>query len=181
VTKVRRKPPPLIYVDTCVYLDFLYKRKSLHQGTHEERWVSAKALFEAIVDGRAKLGTSSLIEVELGTAHDQISSDLWAESDATIRLLLQGPDTKYTEVDRFLAQDAKRLARELNQRILTSSGNTTAGQPKQLRALDAVHVAAAVGMNCDYLMTQDGHFPLGEVVEGVKVMRPDVVWEDVLF
>ena len=66
-----------------------------------------------------------------------------------------------------MARDAARIARTLHQQD---------PQARQLRTLDAVHLAAAVRLNCDYLMTQDGNFPIGQTVEGVQVRRTEQVW-----
>lgn len=159
---------PLIYVDTCVYLDVLFKRTSLHPETKQPRWVSAKALFDAIHDGRANLATSALIEAELGCFADV--RDGGNEIHDKIRAWLDAPppSTVYVEADRFLARDAVRLSNLLHQQ------NPKA---KELKTLDSVHLAAAVRCGADHLMTQDGAFPIGQTVEGVEVGYTDVKWQ----
>ena len=44
-----------------------------------------------------------------------------------------------------------------------------------------MHLAAAVRSNCNYLMTHDKGYPTRQVIEGVTVQRPAVVWAETLF
>jgi hypothetical protein len=46
---------------------------------------------------------------------------------------------------------------------------------------DAMHLAAAIRANCDYLLTHDKGYPAKQVIEGVHVQRPTVVWAQDLF
>lgn len=166
--KAKALVAPLIYIDTCVYLDVLFERTSLHPKTREPRWKSAKALFQAIYDGRANLATSALIEAELGCFADV--RDGGEEVHDKVRAWLDAPppSTVYVEVDRFLARDAARLSKQLYEQD---------PKAKQLKTLDSVHLAAAVRCNADHLMTQDGAFPIGQTIEGVEVGYTDVKWE----
>ncbi|WP_349268681.1 type II toxin-antitoxin system VapC family toxin [Mycolicibacterium parafortuitum] len=157
----------MIYVDTCVFLDMLFTRTKPHPATGEPRWKSAKALFEAIYDGRVHLATSALVETELGCFADV--RDGGSEIHDKVRSYLDAPppSTLYVEVDRSLARDAVRLSRMLHQQD---------PEAKQLKSLDAVHMAAAVRLHANYLMTQDGAFPIGHTVEGVDVRWTEIVW-----
>lgn len=158
--------PLRIYVDTCIYLDLLTKNETLHPDTGEPRWRSAKSLFDAVNDDRVVLAASALIEAEVqcigavrdgtGDVLEQVSGWFLAEA------------TQWTDVDRFLAREAVGLAREWNP--------SRADRDKKLGGADAVHLSAAVRLNCDYLMTHDGGFPLDHDVRGVKVRRPEEVW-----
>lgn len=158
---------PRIYVDTCVYLDLLTANETLHPDTNEPRWKSAKALFDAVNDDRVILAASALIEAEVqcvGAVRDGTESILhqvsgWFTAEATL----------WTDVDRFLAREAARLARIWN--------SQRTDKAKKLGGADATHLAAAVRLDCDYLMTNDGGFPIGRRVEGVTVTRPNEVWQ----
>ncbi len=161
------RPSPIrVYVDTCVYLDLLTKNSTAHKDTGEPRWKVAKSLFDAVNDDRVRLAASALIEAEVGCAGavrdgsqpiiDQVRGWFTAEG------------TEWTDVDRFLTRDATRLAREWHPH--------RADKEKKLGGADAVHLAAAVRLQCDYLMTHDEAFPLGEKVEGVAVCRPTQAW-----
>ncbi len=52
---------------------------------------------------------------------------------------------------------------------------------KRFSAVDAMHLAAAVRSNCNYLMTHDNGYPTRQIIEGVMVQRPAVVWAETLF
>jgi predicted nucleic acid-binding protein len=160
-----------VYVDTCVYIDLLTKNGDVHPDSQEPRWRVAKALFDAVNDDRVTLASSALIEAELRCfgavrdgsqeVHDQVAG--WFRAESTL----------WTDVDSFLARDAARLAREWYPR--------RADKTKKMGGPDAVHLAGAVRLRCDYLMTHDGGFPIGHEVEGVKVIRPAIVWPTHLF
>lgn len=165
---VAKPSVPRIYVDTCVYLDLVTHEMTPHADTGEPRWKSAKALFDAVNDDRVVLAASALIEAEVqcvpavrsGTqeAMDQIRG--WFTAEAT----------QWTDVDRFLAREAARLASQWHDK--------RADPGKRLGGADATHLAAAVRLDCDYLMTTDGGFPIGHEVEGVIVQSPAVVWPE---
>lgn len=163
--------PPRIYVDTCVYIDLLTRNAEPHAQTGEPRWTSAKSLFDAVNDDRVILAASALVEAEVqcfGAVRDGSEPVL-----AQVRGWFTADGTHWADVDRFLARDAARLAR----RWYPSRADKT----KKLGGTDALHLAAAVRLGCDYLMTHDGGFPIGQAVEGVSVMRPAEVWPRHLF
>lgn len=158
--------PIRIYVDTNVYFDLLAKETKLDKETNEPRWKIAKKLFDAVNDDRVVLGASALIEAEVGCLGKVRNGD--AEVLAQVREWFRAPATEWTDIDRFLARDATRLSKEWHDRREAKNG--------KLGGADATHLAAAIRLKCDYLMTQDEGFPIGHTVEGVKVMRPAVVW-----
>lgn len=143
----RASPAPPIYVDTCVYLDLLTANPTAHADTGEPRWKSAKALFDAVNDDRVTLAASALIEAEVqcvGAVRDGTQPVL-----EHVRGWFTAEATQWTDVDRFLAREAVRLARGWHPH--------RSNQSKKLGgAADATHLAAAVRLECDYLMTNDG-------------------------
>lgn len=159
--------PVVIYVDTSVYLDLLTQNATPHKDTGEPRWKSARALFDAVNDDRIALAASALIEAEVNCAGavrdgsqpvlDQVRGWFTAES------------TRWADVDRFLAREAADIARQWHPQ--------RADKTKRLGGADAIHLAAAVRLACGYLMTHDEGFPLGHNVNGVKILRPTVVWD----
>lgn len=165
-----KTPPPLIYVDTSVYFDLLAKETKPHPKTQRPRWESAKALFDAINDNRVILAASALIEAEVNCG------SFVRDGDQSIHDMVRGwftaPSTRWTDVDRFLARDAAKLAQQWQRH---------AAKGKTLGGADATHLAAAERLGCGYLMTQDTGFPLGHTVNGVQVMLPDEVWPRHLF
>lgn len=169
----RRKAdaPPVIYVDTCVYLDLLTQEKQPHPTTSDPRWKSAKALLDAVNDGRVTLGTSALVDAEVGRfAAQKDGGETFLKK---VRGWFDARDCKYTDVDRLLARDAARLAREWR--------DFAAKPGKKMKGADAMHLAAAIRLGCSYLMTADGGFPVGHTVEGVKVSYTEVVWQQTIF
>lgn len=168
MTKAKAQRPPLIYVDTCVYIDLLAQRTVLHQDTGRPRWESAKLLFGAIDDGRVELATSSLIDAEVGCFSTIRDAPKLTEQ---LRALLDAESTRYIEVDRNLARQAVCISREFKQHD---------PQAKQPNPADAVHIAAAIQLKCNYLMTHDNEFHIGRTVKGVAIIRPEVVWPQTL-
>lgn len=167
--KPKAEPAPLIYVDTCVYVDLLTMRTALHPDTQEPRWMSAKALFDAVNDGRVRLAASSLVDAEV-CCFSRIRDHQEVHDKA--RGWFDAPSTRYAEVDRFLARDAARISKALAQRF---------PHAKQPNPADAVHMAVAVRLGCDYLMTHDEGFPLGHKVDDLVVQRPETVWQLTVF
>lgn len=156
---------PLIYVDTSVYLDLLAKETQPHPQTQRPRWESAKALFDAVNGDRVTLAASALIEAEVNCI--AVVRDGDSSIHDMVRAWFTAPSTRWTDVDRFLARDAANLAQRCR---------PYAAKRKSLGGADATHLAAAIRLGCGYLMTQDTGFPLGQTVDGVKVMLPDEVW-----
>lgn len=79
--------------------------------------------------------------------------------------------TKNTEPhNRFLARDAGQLAKAWHPK--------RADKKKRFDGAGATHLAAAVRLGCDYLMTHDEGFPLRHTVNGVRVVRPKAVWPE---
>ena len=170
---VRFKPsvPPLVYADANVYVDLITEEKTPHAVTGEERWKSAKELFDAVNQDRVRLAASALIEAEVccngsARANDQRVRDLlkgWFTASATV----------WTDVDRFLAREAAELSR--------NHASKREDKGRSFGGADATHMAAAIRLGCNYLVTHDGGFPIGHTIEGVEVIRPHQVWEPDLF
>jgi predicted nucleic acid-binding protein len=164
---------PLIYADTCVYLDLITRNTDPHKDDGEERWRGAVALFDAVEQRQARLVASPLIEAEVlcnGTAQSRRHrSDRVAER---LRTWFTSPETLWVDIDRFAAQEAARLS-ELY-------GHLREGK-RRFSAADALHLAVAVRSGSNYLMTHDDGFPVGETIEGVSVIRPRIVWQPTLF
>lgn len=160
--------PPLIYVDSCVYLDLITRNKQPHLETGQERGKAAYALFRAVDEGRVRLAASSLVQAEVGVnGKSHKNSEQIRQRLATWWM---DPQTIWREVDRYLAREAIRLSITWQSKGI--NGN--------MSGADAVHLAAAIDLKCDYLFTYDHGFPHGHKVEGVQVMRPEPVWPETL-
>jgi len=62
---------------------------------------------------------------------------------------------KLVTLDRYIAEQARRLAREYN-----------------LRPVDAVHLASAIRVKADEFLTWDNDFPHNKTIEGVAIKDP---------
>ncbi|MCX8557867.1 PIN domain-containing protein [Mycolicibacterium mucogenicum] len=168
--KSKAAVPPVIYPDACVYVDLLTKRTVLHPDTLQPRWQSAKALFDAVDDGRVVLATSSLIDAEVCCfSHIRDGGD---DINDKLRGWFDSSDTRYAEVDRLLVRDAIRISTAIARQF---------PQAKQPNPADAVHIAAAARLEAEYLVTQDDGFPIGATIDGVRIRRPEKLWQPTVF
>lgn len=162
---------PLVYVDSCVYLDLITRNADLDPLNEKPRWVSALSVFNAVTAGQLRLAASPLLEAEV------LCNGEARKETERIRSLLHGwfhaDSTAWTEIDRFLARDAVRLVK--------NSGHLRFNRAKRLQSADALHLAAAVRLQCDYFFSHDGGFPLDHQVDAVNVQTPRVVWQESLF
>jgi len=163
-----RPARPLVYLDSCVFLDLVTKNRVLHPDTGEQRWRSAVALLDAVNADLVLLASSPLVEAEV------TSNVLTTAAAEDIRQQLHGwfsaPSTVWTDVDRYLGRRAADVRAASRGKV---SGN-------KMGAADAIHLAAAIRLGATHLMTQDEGFPLGHTIDGVEVMRPTVVWQEPL-
>jgi predicted nucleic acid-binding protein len=162
---------PLIYVDSCVYLDLITRNNDPDPLNNEPRWAGALSVFNAVTSGQVRLAASPLLEAEV------LCNGEARKGTERIRSLLHGwfraDSTAWTDVDRFLAREALRLVKDF--------GHLRFNRAKKLQSADALHLAAAVRLQCDYFFSQDGGFPLDHQVGVVKVQTPQVVWQESLF
>lgn len=162
-------PVPLVYIDSSVYVDLLAKNKEKHPETGEPRWRSAAALFAAVDREQVRLAASSLVEAEVLTKPVFRLKDVRVQDQ--VRQRFRAATVVWSDIDRFLAQDAESLAAEYYGKVQKQGG---------MGAADALHLAAAVRLGCDYLLTQDSGFPIGDTVQRVKVRYTEVVWQESL-
>jgi predicted nucleic acid-binding protein len=168
-----RPKPTLVYADTCIYLDLITHNEDPHKDTGEPRWKIARRLFEAVNDKRVRLAASPLIEAEvLCNGETQARQERSERVADLLRTWFTSPQTLWVDIDRFIAREAARLSREC--------GHLREG-PRRFSAADAMHLAAAIRANCDYLLTHDNGYPTKQVIEGVRVQRPAIVWAETLF
>lgn len=165
----KQEQPPLVYADSDVYLDLIQKSIDLHPVAKEPRWKVAASFFQAVDEGRVRLAASALTQAEVACNGDS------RRESQRIRVLLDAwwtdPKTEWREVDRYIAREGGRLA---------GIWHAKHEPGKRFKSADAIHLAAAVDLGCDYLFTYDGGFPHGHTVEGVVIARPSQVWPESL-
>lgn len=168
MAKPKRDTPALVYVDTSVYVDLLAERTTVHPDPEDPRPRHRVALdvFQAAERGDITLAASSLIEAELGCNYATPADN--AHAQEMLHGWFTAKSTQWVEVDRYLAREAVRLHDEWRHKNAVAK--------RKINTSDAIHLAAAVALGCDFLMTQDGGFPVGETVEGVRVIYPTPVW-----
>ena len=161
---------PLVYVDSDVYLDLLMRNETPHADNGEPRWRIAKTLFDAVNADQVRLASSALVEAEV-CCNGEARRD-----SERIRDLLRGwftaPGTAWTDIDRYLARQAVDVMNKHRGQALG---------PKKIGSADALHLAAAVRLGCDFFMTHDTGYPHGQSVHTVQVLRPQVVWPETLW
>jgi len=162
-------PAPLVYIDSSVYIDLLAKNQEQHPITGEPRWRSAAALFGAVDREQVRLAASALVEAEILTKPVFRLKD--ARVQDQVRKRFRAATVVWSDVDRFLVQDAEALAAEYYGKVQKQSG---------MGAADVLHLAAAVRLGCEHLLTQDSGFPVGDTVQRVKVRYTEIVWHESL-
>ena len=166
--------PPLVFVDACVYLDLITRNSiDVHRETGEPRWKSAAQVFTSIESGYARLAASSLVAPEvLVNGETRRRRKRSAAVERNVQSWFSSPNTVWSDIDRLLAQDAEKLTEDY--------GHLRADRNNKLRSADALHLAAAVRMDCDFLMTHDGGFPIGHQINKTRIVRPGAFWQQSL-
>lgn len=161
---------PLVYVDACVYLDLIMRNESLDAYSNP-RWKSALSVFDAAKNKQIRLAASPLLEAEV------LCNGASRVDKTRVQGLLRGwfhaDSTAWMEIDRFLVRDAVKIVDEFS--------SLRFNKAKKMGSADALHLAAAVRLKCDYFFSHDGGFPLDQSVNDVRVRTPQVVWQPTLF
>ncbi|GAA0843599.1 hypothetical protein GCM10009525_59190 [Streptosporangium amethystogenes subsp. fukuiense] len=80
--------------------------------------------------------------------------------------------TLWVDINRYLVHEAIHLR--------DAYGSQHEKGSKPFGAANALHLAAALRAKCGYFMTCDEGFPLGQTIDGMKIIRPDIVWPEKL-
>jgi predicted nucleic acid-binding protein len=129
-----------IYIDACCFIDMVKTKigKSLVHDREHDVW-HLKRLLEAQRDREIEVYTSTLTIAECSHGGDKdISATVKSEFN---RLLMSGQYVKLVQVTPFIAADARDL------RWVHGIA---------LRGADSIHVASALAMKCEELLSSDG-------------------------
>lgn len=143
---------PRVYADADVFLHVLMDQE------HSE--ICLKLLLAA-ERGDVQLVASRLLLTEISAWKGDRPGPVPAAE--LVERYLESTGAMWVELDVVTAKDAARLSWE-----------------HKLRSSDAVHLATAVRRSADYFMSYDKAFPYGTVVEGTKVLQPEIVWQPTL-
>jgi predicted nucleic acid-binding protein len=162
---VPSRPPPLrVYADSCLYISVIKRDADvLADGT--PRWQVSRSLFAAAQRGDVLILASTLVQAEvLGNGEVRTRP-----ADSQVQTMVS---------DWFLADYVEwcDVDRMISRRVGELSGRYG------LRGADAVHLASAIRLRADVLMSNDGGFASchGQVIDGVRVLKPEVVWQETL-
>lgn len=151
--------PPLVFVDSCVYLDLVVGRTDLCPSTGRKRSDLARDLFDLVDGGKIRLASSSLIQAEV--LHN---GDTRKQGELVKKRLLgwfRSPATAWTDVDRLLAEEAVSAG--------VKYGPLRYDKKKRLGSADAIHLASGERLKCSYFLTQDTGMPIGQTINGMSV------------
>jgi predicted nucleic acid-binding protein len=131
---------PRAYLDSCCFIDLVKSQtgKGLDPDRETDAWF-LKRLMEANRDGQVDLFTSAFTLAESTHIGEAVLSD--TVKGHFERLLLSGQYVKLVQVTPFISRDARDLRWKHN---------------IALRGGDALHVASALSMKCDELLSSNG-------------------------
>jgi predicted nucleic acid-binding protein len=138
-------------------------RDAVADGT--PRWQVARSLFSAAERGDVLILASSLVQAEvLGNGEVRTKSPE-SSTHSVVSEWFLADYIEWCDVDRLISRRVGDLSREFG-----------------LRGADAVHLATAIRLRADVLMSNDNGFAAchGKAIEGVRVLKPEVVWQETL-
>jgi predicted nucleic acid-binding protein len=131
--------------------------------TGQDQHDACDAVFVAASDGRINLVASWLLRAEVQTAP---GPGIDPAISVTVNELLESDAIQWIAVDRFVAQKAVDVSKSA---------------PRRLSGADAVHLATAITAQATHFMALDEKFAFDTSIDGVRIMRPAVIWPEQLF
>jgi predicted nucleic acid-binding protein len=146
-----------------MYLSVVKRDDDLIDG--RPRWQIARSLFRAAERGDVMIMASNLVQAEVTGHGDVRNASPSSRSAELVRDWFLADWIEWCDLDRIIARKVADLSRDF-----------------RLRGADAVHLASAIRLNADYLMSNDKSFEaaLNKTVEGVQVVTPQILWQETL-
>ncbi|MCU1492331.1 MAG: hypothetical protein JWO62_95 [Acidimicrobiaceae bacterium] len=146
-----------------MYLSVITRDGDLIDG--RPRWHYGRNLFRAAERGDVLILASNLIQAEV-TGHGEVrSAQPNTRAADLVRDWFLADWIEWCDLDRIIARKVADLSRDF-----------------QLRGADAVHLASAIRLSADYLISNDKGFALAhnKTIEGVQVVTPRILWQETL-
>ena len=142
-----------------MYLSVIKGDSDLMDG--QPRWQIARNLFRAAERGDVMILASNLVQVEVMGNGEVRDAKPESESAERVRNWFLAEWIEWCDVDRVITRRVAALSRDFH-----------------LRGADAVHLASAIRLKADYLMSNDQDFKHlhGRTIEGIQVVTPQIVW-----
>jgi len=160
---VPRKKAVRVYADSCMYLSVIKRDADLIGD--RPRWQISRSLFRAAERGDVMVLASNLVQVEVMGHGDVRNATPESTSAELVRNWFLAEWMEWCDLDRVITRKVADLSRDFH-----------------LRGADAVHLASAIRLHADYLMSNDKGFrdALGKTIEGVQVVTPQILWQETL-
>lgn len=137
------------YLETSVFIALI--KGEVIDGI--DRGEIAQHILDDAGTGRWPIFTSTFTIVEVFKKRNRPA--LTIEEEQTIDAFFKHEYIKLVTLDRYVAEQGRRLARAYN-----------------LRPADAIHLASAIRIKADQLLTWDDDFPKNTTIEGVLIREP---------
>ena len=159
-----KRPTVRVYADSCIYLSLIKRDKDpVADGT--PRWRVAKSLFSAAERGDVVILASSLVQAEVLGNGEVRTKPVDSSAQTVVAGWFLADYIEWCDLDRVISRRVGELS-------------STYG----LRGADAVHLATAIRLRANVLLSNDNGYSgcHGQTIEGVQVMKPAVVWQETL-
>ena len=129
------------------------------------RWKIARSMFSAAQRGDLTILASTLVQAEVTGHGDVRGASQMSETHQLVNDWFLSDFIEWCDVDRLITRRVAGLSHTYG-----------------LRGADAVHLATAIRLRADYLMTNDNGFKRtwDQDIDGVKVIKPKVMWQETL-
>lgn len=129
------------------------------------RWQVARSLFAAAERGDLLILASTLVQAEVVGNGEVRAKPPDSRAQRLVSDWFLADYIEWCDVDLLITRRVSDLSDQYG-----------------LRGADAVHLATAIRLRADYLISNDNGFSAchGQPIDGVQVIKPEVVWQETL-